>query len=32
MIGLAYALKGEIRSLLRSADARPLETAAGAEV
>ena len=31
MIGLAYALKGEIRSLLRSADARPLETAAGAE-
>ncbi len=32
MIGLAYSLKGEIRSLLRSADARPLETVAGAEV
>ena len=29
MIGLAYALKGEIRSLLRSADAIPLETASG---
>ena len=32
MIGLAYALKGEIRSMLRSADAKPLETASGAAV
>ena len=32
MIGLAYALKGEIRSMLRSADAKPLETAAGVAV
>lgn len=32
MIGLAYALKGEIRSMLRSADAKPLETAAGTAV
>ncbi len=32
MIGLAYALKGEIRSLLRSADAKPLETASGVAV
>ncbi len=32
MIGLAYALKGEIRSMLRSADAKPLETVAGAAV
>lgn len=32
MIGLAYALKGEIRSMLRSADAKPLETVAGVSV
>lgn len=32
MIGLAYALKGEIRSLLRTADATPLETVGGMEV
>ena len=32
MIGLAYALKGEIRSMLHSADAKPLETAAGTAV
>ena len=32
MIGLAYALKGEIKSMLRSADAKPLETAAGVAV
>ncbi len=32
MIGLAYALKGEIRSMLHSADAKPLETAAGVAV
>ena len=32
MIGLAYALKGEIRSMLRSADAKPLETASGAAI
>ena len=32
MIGLAYALKGEIRSMLRSADAKPLETVAGVAV
>ena len=32
MIGLAYALKGEIRSMLRSADAKPLETVSGAAV
>lgn len=32
MIGLAYALKGEIRSMLRSADATPLETVSGAAV
>ena len=32
MIGLAYALKGEIRSMLRSADAKPLGAAAGVEV
>ena len=32
MIGLAYALKGEIRSMLRSADAKPLETVAGTAV
>ena len=32
MIGLAYALKGEIRSMLRSADAKPLETGAGVSV
>ena len=32
MIGLAYALKGEIKSILRSADAKPLETAAGVAV
>ena len=32
MIGLAYALKGEIKSMLRSADAKPLETAAGTAV
>ena len=32
MIGLAYALKGEIRSLLRSAEAKPLETVSGVAV
>lgn len=32
MIGLAYALKGEIKSMLHSADAKPLETAAGVAV
>ena len=32
MIGLAYALKGEIRSMLHSADAKLLETAAGTAV
>ena len=32
MIGLAYALKGEIRSLLRTADAKPLEAASGVEI
>ena len=32
MSGLAYALKGEIRSMLRSADAKPLETVAGVSV
>lgn len=32
MIGLAYALKGEIRSMLRSAEVTPLETAAGVEI
>lgn len=32
MIGLAYALKGEIKSMLHSADAKPLETAAGTAV
>lgn len=32
MIGLAYALKGEIRSMLRSADAKPLETVSGVAV
>ena len=32
MVGLAYALKGEIRSMLHSADAKPLETAAGTAV
>ena len=32
MIGLAYALKGEIRSMLHSADAKPLETVAGVSV
>ena len=32
MIGLAYALKGEIKSMLHSADAKPLETVAGVSV
>ena len=32
MIGLAYALKGEIRSMLRTADAKPLETVSGVPV
>ncbi len=32
MIGLAYALKGEIRSMLRTADAKPLETVSGVDV
>ncbi len=32
MIGLAYALKGEIKSMLHSADAKPLETVAGVAV
>lgn len=32
MIGLAYALRGEIKSLLRTADAKPLDTVAGVEI
>lgn len=32
MIGLAYALKGEIRSILKSTDARLLETVSGMDV
>lgn len=32
MIGLAYALKGEIRSMLHTADAKPLETVSGVAI
>lgn len=32
IIGLAYALPGEIRSILKTAEARLLETVCGADI